>query len=24
MVKLYGTSKSRSLRSLWALEELGV
>jgi glutathione S-transferase len=24
MVKLYGTSKSRSLRALWALEELGV
>jgi len=24
MVKLYGTSKSRSARSLWALEELGV
>jgi glutathione S-transferase len=24
MVKLYGTSKSRALRSLWALEELGV
>jgi glutathione S-transferase len=24
MVKLYGTSKSRSMRSLWALEELGV
>ncbi|HVA79787.1 MAG TPA: glutathione S-transferase family protein [Candidatus Binataceae bacterium] len=24
MTKLYGTSKSRSARSLWALEELGV
>jgi glutathione S-transferase len=24
MLKLYGTSKSRSARSLWALEELGV
>jgi len=24
MVKLYGTSKSRSARSLWALEEVGV
>ena len=24
MAKLYGTSKSRSARSLWALEELGV
>lgn len=24
MIKLYGTSKSRSARSLWALEELGV
>jgi glutathione S-transferase len=24
MVKLYGTSKSRSARTLWALEELGV
>src|SRR5258708_8771922 len=24
MLKLYGTSKSRSARSLWALEEIGV
>ncbi len=24
MLKLHGTSKSRSARSLWALEELGV
>jgi len=24
MIKLYGTSKSRSIRCLWALEELGV